>query len=60
MGAPELFQTVTHSVVKGSDPFTVEFVHLPTGKKKIEYYGVPLTQKEIEAEYPYIVFDGPV
>ncbi len=55
--SPNLFQTITHVILKLSDPFTVEFTHLPTGRRKVEKYSVPLTKKEIEAEYDYIVFD---
>jgi hypothetical protein len=46
---------ITHNVIS-LDPFTVEFINLNTGRKTIERYQVPLTKKEIEAEYDYVTF----
>ena len=49
-------QRVSHSVINHPKHFCVEFKCLITGKTKVEYYAVPLTKKEIEAEYDYISF----
>jgi hypothetical protein len=46
---------ITHSIL-GYNPFTVEFINLNTGRTTIERYQVPLTKKEIEAEYDYVTF----
>ena len=47
---------VSHTVLKNEKHFTVLFTCLITGKTAIEKYVVPLTTKEIEAEYDYISF----
>ena len=47
---------VSHTVLKDEKHFTVQFTCLITGKTAIEKYAVPLTTKEIEAEYDYISF----
>ena len=52
---PRPLKGYTYNVLSYS-PFTVEFICLNTGKTAIEYYAVPLTKKEIEAEYDYVVF----
>lgn len=49
-------QRVSHSVINHPKHFAVEYKCLITGKTKVEYYAVPLTKKEIEAEYDYISF----
>jgi hypothetical protein len=43
--------------VLGYEPFTVEFVHLPTGRTTVHTYPVHLTKREIEESYDYIVFE---
>lgn len=48
---------ITHRVVS-HDPFTVEFIS--GNKVKKEVFAVPLTKREIEQNYDYIVFDEPV
>ena len=47
---------VSHTVIDHPKYFCVEFKCLNTGRTKVEYYFVPLTKKEIEAEYDYISF----
>jgi hypothetical protein len=47
---------VSHTILKDEQYFTVQFTCLVTGKTTIEKYFVPLTTKEIEAEYDYISF----
>jgi hypothetical protein len=47
----------SHNILKDDKYFVVEYICLRTGKTKIEKYLVPLTKKEIEAEYDYVVFD---
>lgn len=47
---------VSHTILKNEKHFTVQFTCLITGKTAIEKYFVPLTTKEIEAEYDYISF----
>lgn len=49
-------QRVSHTVINHPKHFCVEFRCLITGKTKIEHYAIPLTKKEIEAEYDYISF----
>lgn len=46
---------ITHRIIS-SDPFTVLFICSLTGMTAIEKYAVPLTKREIEAEYDYIEF----
>ena len=46
---------ITHNVVN-YNPFTVEFISLATGVTVIEKYAVPLTKREIEAEYDFVTF----
>ena len=47
---------VSHTILKDEKHFTVQFTCLITGKTAIEKYAIPLTTKEIEAEYDYISF----
>lgn len=47
---------VSHTILKNEKHFTVQFTCLITGKTAIEKYAIPLTTKEIEAEYDYISF----
>lgn len=47
----------THNILKDENCFVVEFVCLATGRTKVEKYLVPLTKREIEAEYDYVKFD---
>lgn len=46
---------ITHNVIS-HNPFTVEFISLANGATAIEKYAIPLTKKEIEAEYDYVMF----
>lgn len=55
--SPRVNQRVQHVVLKTDDGvFTVEYMCMVTGRTTIERYAVPLTKREIEAEYDYILF----
>jgi hypothetical protein len=48
---------VAHVVLNGGTPFVVEFIHIPSQRRKVVRYDVPLTKLEVEAQYDYIIFD---
>lgn len=47
---------ITHNIIKDDKYFVVEFICLITGRTYVECYVYPLTKREVEAEYDYIVF----
>lgn len=55
---PTRMNGITHNVIS-HQPFTVEYISLSTGRTTVEQYAVPLTKKEIEAEYEYVTFPTP-
>ena len=53
---PTPTSNIKHNILNNDKHFVVEYICLVTGRTCIENYSVPLTTKEIEAEYDYISF----